>query len=171
MTECAFENDVLDALASRRWPARIDEDLRMHVASCEACADLAAAAGALMNEQDTAYAEARMPSSASVWHRAQMRAREESVRAATRPIGFVQGVAFACALALTIGVAAWGLPFIGRLLPDLSAIVGSLRALSLALPRIDADVAALLSNSIVQLGLAAWLLLAPVAVYFAVSRE
>jgi hypothetical protein len=76
VTDCRFEQDVLDAIASRRWPAKADDALRAHVAACESCADLAAVAGALVNEEELAYAEARVPSSGAVWHRAQLRARE-----------------------------------------------------------------------------------------------
>lgn len=171
MRECPFECDVLDALASHRWPARAGEELQAHVAACESCRDLAAVAGALINEEDVAYAAARVPSSASVWHRAQLRAREDAARAAMRPIGFVQGVAFAFGVAAAVGVAVWGLPLLASLLPDLSGITASLRAPSVALPSIELEAAALLSNTTVQLALAAWAILAPLALYFAVARD
>ena len=32
--DCVREADVIDAIASRRWPDRVDDDLRMHVAEC-----------------------------------------------------------------------------------------------------------------------------------------
>src|SRR5688572_3789810 len=104
MTECQFESDVIDALASRRWPARAGDELLAHVDSCASCRDLAAVASALMNEGETAYEVSRVPSSASVWHRAQMRAREEAARVATRPIGFVQGIAFSFGIAAIIAI-------------------------------------------------------------------
>jgi hypothetical protein len=161
MSECPFESDVLDALASRRWPARAGEELRAHVAACPGCADLAAVAGALLIEEDAAYAEARVPAPAVVWHRAQLRAREEAVRAATRPIGFVQGVAFACGVAAVIAAAVWGLP----LLPD-AAGLWSRSAPSLSLPNVDIDAMALLSNTAVQIAAAGSALLASAALYF-----
>lgn len=169
MSDCPFESDVLDALASHRWPAKAGGDLRAHVAACESCHSLAVTAAALMSEHETAYAEARLPSSASVWHRAQLRAREEAVRTATRPIGFVQGVAFALGVALALGVAAWGLPLLGAMLPDVSALAAWFRAPA---PSFDAPGAeALLSNTIVQIALAGWVLLVPAALYFALARE
>src|SRR5512132_2637299 len=91
--ECTREVDVLDALAAQRWPHRCDEELRAHVQACEVCADLVAVAGALLEDHDAAYAQARVPSAGIVWWRAQLRAREEDGRAAARPIAFVQGVA------------------------------------------------------------------------------
>ena len=171
MSDCPFESDVLDALASRRWPARAGEELQAHVAACDSCRDLASVAGALINEEDVAYAGAHVPSSAAVWHRAQLRAREDAARAAMRPIGFVQGLAFAFSVAAAIAVAVWGLPVLASLMPDLSGITASLHAPSLSMPT-DTQALALLSNTTVQVALAAWLvLLAPVAVYFALSND
>lgn len=168
MTDCPFETDVLDALASHRWPARAGEDLRAHVAACESCRDLAETAGALLREHDTAYAEARVPSPAFVWHRAQLRAREEAARAATRPIGFVQGVAFACGIALALGAAMWGLPLLSAWTPDVPALLARFPAVTAP----DIDLVALTSNTTVQVAMAVWLLLlAPIAGYLALSRE
>ena len=38
--ECPRESDVLDALASSRWPHRVDAELSNHVASCAICRDV-----------------------------------------------------------------------------------------------------------------------------------
>ena len=171
MKDCPFECDVLDALASRRWPARAGEELHAHVAACDSCRDLAAVAGALINEEDVAYTAAHVPSSASVWHRAQLRAREDAARTAMRPIGFVQGVAFAFGVAAAVAVAVWGLPMLASLLPDLSGLTASLRAPAVSLPAIEFEATALLSNTTVQLALAAWAVLAPLALYFAVASD
>ena len=165
MTDCPFETDVLDALASHRWPARAGDELRAHVAACDSCRDLADTAGALLHEHDAAYAEARVPSSAFVWHRAQLRAREEAARAATRPIGFVQGVAFACGIALALGAAMWGLPLLAAWTPDVSTLLARVPAAP------EVDLAALTSNTVVQIAIGGWVLLLPVAGYLALSRE
>jgi hypothetical protein len=174
MSDCRYESEVIDALASHRWPARIDAELRAHVAACESCRDLAAVAGALMSEETVAFADARVPLSASVWHRAQLRAREEAARVATRPIGFVQGVAFASALAATIAIAVWGLPMALALVPDLPALPQMPAALmtpSAWLPALDGDTPSVLMNTTVQLAIAAWALLTPVALYFALANN
>lgn len=165
MSDCPFETDVLDALASHRWPARAGDDLRAHVAACAGCRDLAETAGALLHEHEAAHAEAHVPSSAFVWHRAQLRAREDAARAATRPIGFVQGVAFACGIALALGVAMWGLPLLAAWTPDVPALLARVPAAP------DVDLAALTSNTAVQIAMAGWLMLVPVGCYLALSRE
>ncbi len=168
MSDCPFESDMLDALASHRWPARAGESLRAHVASCESCASLATTAAALIHEHEAAYGEARVPVAAAVWHRAQLRAREDATRAAMRPIGFVQGMAFAMGVALMIAVAAWGLPLLGAMAPDVSGVVAWFRAPSLAS---ETNVPGVLLNPLVQVAVAGWVLVAPVALYFALARE
>jgi hypothetical protein len=101
---CTREQDVLDVLAARRWPDRCEPELEAHIRACAICGDLAAAAAALMNEQESAWGEARVPASGVVWWRAQVRAREEAARAAARPIAFVQGVAASCALWVAVSL-------------------------------------------------------------------
>jgi hypothetical protein len=166
MSECRYESDVIDAIASHRWPARIDDELQAHVAVCESCRDLGTVAGALINEETVAFADARVPLSASVWHRAQLRAREEAARVATRPIGFVQGVAFASALAATIAIAVWGLPLAAALLPELPQLPAAITTPSAWLPSLDGGTPSVLLNTTVQLAMAAWAVLTPVALYF-----
>src|ERR671932_499558 len=100
--ECAREQDVLDALAAQRWPARCDDELRDHVAACDICSDLIVAASALLDDQETAYSEARIPPAGLVWWRARLRAREEAARAAARPLAFIQGVAASAAVWLLV---------------------------------------------------------------------
>src|SRR3954462_8386497 len=51
---------------------------------------------AIGGEAALARREAAPPSSAIVWWRAQMRARQEAARAADRPIPIVHGLAIAC---------------------------------------------------------------------------
>lgn len=165
MNECPFETEVLDAIASHRWPARADEALRAHVAACADCRDLADTAGALLHEHDAAYAEARVPSAALVWHRAQLRAHEDAVRMAARPLGFIQGAAVACGIAVVLALAATTLPLVSNWLPSMP----TLRMRGFAAP--DIDLLALVSNTTVQIALAGWLLLAPVAAYLAFSRD
>lgn len=167
MTECPFETDVLDALASHRWPARAGESLRAHVAQCSSCADLAEVAGALLNDEDAAMTAARVPTPASVWHRAQLRAREEDVRAATRPIGFVQGLGFSSAIAIAIAAAVWGGPILYGVMPEWPAIFSAMRLPSVTLPTLEFDAAALLSSTTLQVAIGLWAVIAPLALYLA----
>lgn len=168
--ECSCEEDVLDAISSRRWPDRCGRELRAHVMSCGQCADLVQVATALLEERELAWSEAQIPPSGVVWWRAQLRAREDAARAAARPLAFIQGVA--ASVALWLGVT------IVRAVPsnDLSAwrawIAAWIPTGSFTTPDVPRllQVAEIVPISILCL-LAAWLVLAPVAIYFAVVDE
>lgn len=165
-TECPYEQDVLDALAAQRWPEPSDGDLRAHVSECALCADLVEVAAALLNDRDMAWHEAHLPPSSIVWWKAQVRAREEAVRAAARPLAFIQGVAASVAVWLAVALARalpWSalaewrqglaslVPSIGFRMPDLSTLV------------------TILTVALILLVLAAWL--TPFAIYFAANDE
>jgi hypothetical protein len=61
-------------------------------------------AEAIAAEAALARTEAAPPSSAIVWWRAQMRARQEAARAADRPITIVHGLAIACGAGLALSL-------------------------------------------------------------------
>lgn len=90
--ECEFEADAV--LAARQ--GRFSEELRAHMAECEVCADAAAVAGAF----EEAFEEVTLPDAGRVWRQAQLRARQEAVKAAGRPITAAQVVAFGVAMSL-----------------------------------------------------------------------
>ena len=160
--ECAREQDVLDALSAERWPLRCDEELRAHVQGCAVCTDLVQVAGALLADHDAAYRDARIPSSGVVWWCAQLRAREEDARAAARPIAFIQGVA--------ASVAVWLIVSIVRAIPaETSHWIRGLLLVPSSLPTV-AEAAATIPFAVL-LGVAAALLLVPLAIYFAVNEE
>ena len=150
--DCDREPDVLDALAAQRWPARCGDELRTHVAACAVCGDLVQVASALLEDHDTTYQDARLPPSGIVWWRAQLRAREEDARAAARPIAFIQRAVPAST------VAAWKEWAIG-LAPRVSVPVPDLARAAAAVP------------VGVFLVIAAVLLLAPLAIYFALVED
>jgi hypothetical protein len=88
---CPCERDVLDLVAIGQWPSRADATLRAHVAACGSCAEVASIAAVVRdwaNETDAADAAqpARMPDASVVWYRAQVRAREDAARRASRPV-------------------------------------------------------------------------------------
>lgn len=58
----------------------------------------------LAAEGESAQRVAEPPSSARVWWRAQMRARQEAAAAATRPMTVVHAVAIACGIGLLLGL-------------------------------------------------------------------
>ncbi|HEY6843311.1 MAG TPA: hypothetical protein VI391_04030 [Thermoanaerobaculia bacterium] len=61
-------------------------------------------AAALAAEGKDARMHAEPPSSARVWWRAQMRARQEAAQAANQPLTIVHAVAIACAAGLVLGL-------------------------------------------------------------------
>ena len=104
--ECPRESEVLDALASARWPNRVNAELSSHVASCEICRDVITVAAAMRADHDAAWQEANVPPSGQMWWRAEMRARQDAVREAARPVTVAQGVAVALAIAV-IAAGSW----------------------------------------------------------------
>lgn len=106
LVECSRESDVLDAIASEKWPHRVAPELAAHVASCAVCSDVVAVATAIQTAQEVSWRDAVIPSSGQVWWRAEMRVRQEAIRKASRPIAIAQAAAVLVALALT-GAAGW----------------------------------------------------------------
>lgn len=106
MVECPRESDVLDAVASEKWPHRVAPELHDHVASCAVCSDVVAVAAAIQADHEVAWQDAAIPSSGQVWWRAEMRVRQEAIRKASRPIAIAQAAAVLVVLALT-GAAGW----------------------------------------------------------------
>ncbi len=161
--ECPRETEVVDAIASRRWPARAEPELRDHVAACAVCADVADVALALHEEQEATWTEAvALPSAQVVWFRAQARARADATRQATRPIVVMQALGFASAAAVIsalIGVVAfWVWTRVDAL------------AMLPTLPVVGLDAAGVaVRGTLLAVGL--WLLLAPFAVYITASDD
>jgi hypothetical protein len=160
--ECIREADVIDAVASRRWPDRADAELRAHVARCAVCADVAEVAAAIHTEHDVAWNEAVLPPADMVWLRAQGRARSAAAREAARPIAVMQALGLASAAAvmsIAIGfVAYW---------------VWARSEWLLAMPAIDPmgleSMGFAIRGTLLAIGL--WLVLAPVAVYLVASDD
>ena len=102
--ECPREQEVLDAIASSRWPSRLGEDLARHVDGCAFCKDLGFVAEALNSDFSSAIEQARVPTAGLVWWRAEIRTRQESLRVASRPITLAHyvGAGSAAVIALTL---------------------------------------------------------------------
>jgi hypothetical protein len=165
--ECVREEDVLDALASNRWPSRCDEELRTHVRNCRVCADLANVAESLVNDRDVAWRDARVPPAGVVWWRAQLRAREDAARAAVRPVAFIQGIA--------ASVAVWLAVALFRALPPgystewQTWLAGVLPRTAITLADVTRIASTVPLAIVVIVG--ASLLLAPLAIYLALADE
>jgi hypothetical protein len=167
--ECEREQEVVDAVTARRWPGRADAALRHHVDRCGICADVAAVALALRDDHEAGWSDARVPSAAHVWWRAQVRARQEAAATAARPITVAQGLAAASTIGLGIGAIGYGVAtapwpggldvsglrgVAGTLVGDVGVLAGSVPALAL-----------LLATAL------AGLVLMPLALYFVLSEK
>jgi hypothetical protein len=87
---CPHEADVLDLIWTNQWPARAERALVEHVAACDVCRDLASVASALSDLHEATAADVRVPDASVVWYRAEVRARHELARRATRPVAAAQ---------------------------------------------------------------------------------
>jgi len=171
--ECAREQDVLDAIAARRWPARCDQELRDHVAFCSICTDFVAVVGPLTDARDDIWPDIQVPTSATVWWRAQLRARQEAERKASRPITVVQVAASVAALIVLVVVANVIQPW----LPAFTLPIPQLPTLNVAIPRISLPQ---VPTSVSEIGMWSWVaigvflswaVIAPLVIYLASSEE
>ena len=161
--DCPREIEVIDAITSQRWPDHVEGDLRAHVTGCAGCADVAAVANALREDQQLAFDEAgTLPSAEIVWFRAQARARAEASREAARPIAIMQALGLAGATAvisLLIGVVAFWVWQRADWLTELP------RLQPIAFDSMGFAVRGVL------LAIGLWLVLAPVAVYLVAADD
>jgi hypothetical protein len=157
--ECPRESDVLDAVASARWPHRVARELTEHVSSCTICADVLAVASAMRDDREAAWQQANIPSAGQVWWRAEMRARQEAIHKASRPITIAQGVAALLTLALTATAGWFAWTWIEQQMPAFD--FASVSAQAFASP--------LAVSFVVALGALA--VIAPVALYLVLSDD
>lgn len=122
--------------------------------TCAECAETAALKARIRGDFECTQREARVPTPEIVWWRAQMRAREEAARTAARPILFTQALAVATLIGFLVSV-------IGRLTLSFPSFSwNSLPSLPPGFPLLQIAVVA-----------GCCLVLAPVAVYLALSRD
>ena len=172
--QCRHEQDVINAVVVGHWPDRVDASLQSHASHCDVCRELVEVAGLMRIDREALQTDVNVPSAGQVWWRAAIRTRLEASHQAARPLSWLFGVAVACAAGLAIAVVeilwsqmrqaapgdavSWttmlGFGEIGRLLPTLAGLT-PLSA----------------TGAFILLGTAACLLLAPLALYFALSDE
>ena len=148
--ECSYETEILDAVASGRWPDRLDAELRDHASSCSICSEVATVSTIYRDEYASAMEHARVPSAGLVWWKAELRARREAVRVASRPITLVSSIAGTCAIVVL-------------------ALV--ILALSKQLDLAAVSAFVLAQPMVLWLVLAVILALTPIALYFVYSDE
>jgi hypothetical protein len=96
---CPREPEVLQAVECRSQRT-ISDDLRLHIAACPVCSDLATVAAAFDGARQRLTATATLPDAGRVWRQSQLRARQQAIRSAGRPITAAQLVSFGAAMGL-----------------------------------------------------------------------
>ena len=172
--ECPREQDVINAIVSGRWPDRCDESLCTHVAECEVCKELVEVASVLRVDHDGLRDEMSLPSAGQVWWRAAIRARLEASQRVAQPMSWIFGISLACAAGLAIAAVQllWS-PVqvaLGSPSPDAWAAWLDLTFTRLLLTLTNLGPLAT-TGVFLLLATAACLLLAPLALYFALSDE
>jgi hypothetical protein len=164
--ECPHEFEVVQAVLGGRLEH--SDEVRMHAESCEVCREVVAVASLIRDDRDDAFGEVHVPAAGQVWWRAAIRARLEAAHSAARPMTWAHGVAGACAAGLAVGIIGLAWPTIDRAWAWLGDRVGIINPSTLVVT----DLASAMLQRTLPFGLAAaCLLLAPLALYFALSDD
>ena len=167
--DCPHERALVTTVIAGHWPEGADAALRAHVDECEVCAEVALIAGSFQAEGTLDRDAVHVPAAGQVWWRAAIRARLEASQRVSRPFSWLFGISVACAVGLAIAIVqllwspvqvAWG-----------NAWTFSLGELARLLPAVMSLSPLTITGVLVLLGATACLLLAPLALYFALSDE
>jgi hypothetical protein len=166
---------VINAIVTGRWPDGCDESLPIHAAECAVCTELVDVASVLRIDRDGLHEEMSLPSAGQVWWRAAIRTRLEASQRAARPFSWLFGISAACAVGLTFAVVQllWSpmqLAWAGSSLRVWASWLG-LGELTRLVPMLIDLAPVTTTGVLVLLGATACLLLAPLALYFALSDE
>jgi len=153
VSECPREQETLAVVQAGRWPDGCDDAGRAHAEACPVCRDIVRIAALVAADYQASIRTAHVPNSGLVWWRMQRRARQEAVRTASRVITIVQAIAVAAGVAVAMGI-----------------IAATTRSFSLTPTEMSRTIVAQWGIPLL-IALAAWLALAPVAVYLAVSKD
>ena len=156
--DCRFEAAVLEEIEAGRWPSSSPSELRAHVETCPVCADVALVAAEMRATDGAPTAPVVLPSAGQVWWRAELRARQEKLQLAQRPLLAVQVVAAVVAL-LGFGTGLrWLAPNAWGWLVETAGMA-----------RTDGGIGTWGVLLILSIGF--WLVLAPLAVYMVVRAD
>jgi hypothetical protein len=166
--ECPHEQEVVNAVLAGAWPHRCDDSLVSHAAECEVCREVASVAVLLREDLESSRIDVHVPAAGQVWWRAAVRARLESTHAAARPMTWMHAMTGATVLGVFLAAMTWAWP-------KLPVVINLLRSVSFELFP-SREVAGAIAGGLAQsvtIGLiaAAFLLLAPLALYFAISDD
>lgn len=96
---CPREAEVLQSVECRSYRT-VPDELQRHIARCPVCSDLATVAAAFDGARQHLTATTALPDAGRVWRQSQLRARQEAIRSAGRPITAAQLVSFGAAMGL-----------------------------------------------------------------------
>jgi hypothetical protein len=162
---CAREREVLRAVA-RGWAGRGDDETAAHGAACERCRAVRAAAELLRADHLRLAQAARVVPAAALWWRLERRRREEQARRAQKIAFTLQAVMLAAAAGGTAAVVQLALPWMQASAGNAAEAWRTVAAVLVGWSQ--SGVAASLP---LALGVAAWLLLLPAAIYLGLADE
>jgi hypothetical protein len=165
--ECVRVADVLAAMTAGREVGLANEELRQHADACESCRETVTVVSVLRSERDRLRRTTTVPSAGLVWWRAQLRQRQQAALKATAPVTAVHAAAIVAAVVLAVVLATSVAPFVG--MPSLSNWVPQVPSFVASTGTLTTDFPLLRYG--VMLGATAWLILGPVALYFALRRD
>ena len=165
--ECERAAEVLAAMTAGREPGLANEELRQHADACESCREMVTVVSALRGERDHVRRTTTVPSAGLIWWRAQLRQRQQAALKATAPVTAVHAAAIIAAAVLAVVLATSVAPFVG--MPSLSNWIPQMPSWTEASRVLTTDFPLLRYG--LMLGATAWLILGPVALYFAFRRD
>ncbi len=123
---CPREREVTDLLHRGHWPQASPAELRCHVEECRRCSELVAVTQTLQAARTQSLAAAHLPTSGSLWWRAQLRRRNQAIERISRPIFGAQVFAGAAVCLIAVCFLAWEFRRGFRLLDWVAALPQSL---------------------------------------------
>jgi len=166
--DCPHEPEVVSAVLGGAWPDRCEQSLVAHAAQCVTCREVARVSALLHEDVDHARIDVIVPAAGQVWWRAAVRARLESTQAAARPMTWMHAIT----AAIVAGVFLAAVTAVWPLLPRVMNLVRTVGAEVLPSPEVTGALAGGLAMSAgVAIVIAAIMVIAPLAVYFALSDD
>jgi hypothetical protein len=169
--ECSHEHEVVNAVLAGAWPQRCDDRLVSHAAGCDVCREVSRVAVLLRADLESSRIDVHVPAAGQVWWRAAVRARLESTQAAARPMTWMHAITGA----IVVGALLAALTAIWPKLPAVLSLIRTLSAELFPRPDVTSAIAGGLAQSatigVIGLVVAALLLLAPLALYFALAND
>jgi hypothetical protein len=168
--DCQRAVEVAAVVASGEWSRAGSSELRLHAASCPACADLVLVMSAIGEARDAARRTAVVPSAGLVWWKAHLRKRQEATRRAEAPVAAVQLISLLVILTAAVFLVwmAGSLSLVGvdAVAFDLSALTSWFTASAAA-----GNGASSLVRYTLMLGASASLIFAAAALYLALRSD